>query len=143
VLVNELMKDKVATARISDNLEKALELMKKNKVSSLVVLKKKNVCGIITYIDIAKSATSLGGLRKIKVKSAMPKKLFSIGPRENIMKATELMKKEGIRRLPVIEEGELKGIITSADLMEHQNEIFFRAQRILSLRSNLRDRFSF
>ncbi len=58
------------------------------------------------------------GIKKVLVKDWMTSNPYSIGPKMHITKANELMKEINIRRLPVIENGKLIGILTDGDIRE-------------------------
>ncbi|MEM5805214.1 MAG: CBS domain-containing protein [Candidatus Aenigmatarchaeota archaeon] len=56
-------------------------------------------------------------ISKVKVKDFMTKLVISISPEASLLEAAELMEKYDITRLPVIENGKLKGIISKSDLI--------------------------
>ena len=56
-------------------------------------------------------------ISKIKVKDIMSKSVVSVNPNATLIEAAELMEKYDVNRLPVVEKGKLKGIISKSDLI--------------------------
>jgi CBS domain-containing protein len=67
------------------------------------------------YVDFKKE---LGRISKTEVKNMMSKKVVCISPEANLFEAAEMMEKNDVNRLPVIENGKLIGIIARADLIK-------------------------
>jgi len=75
------------------------------------------VVGMITDRDICMAAYTCGApLHASSVGRHMSRTVFSIGAKAETAKAAELMKTRKIRRLPVVENGRLVGIVTLSDL---------------------------
>lgn len=66
------------------------------------------------HLDVKKH---LEQLSKIRVKDFMAKNIISVSPNESIIEAANLLEKHSIDRLPVIENGNLVGIISRCDLI--------------------------
>ncbi len=54
----------------------------------------------------------------MQVKNQMAKKVVTISPDTGILRAIEIMHEKSIRHLPVVEEGELVGLVTEGDLRQ-------------------------
>jgi len=75
------------------------------------------VVGMITDRDVCMAAYTCGApLHATSVGRHMSRTVFSIGAKADTSKAAELMKARKIRRLPVVENGRLVGIVTLSDL---------------------------
>jgi len=102
----------LTTAKISD----AIELMKTHRVGGLPVVDEENrVWAIVTERDIASIFT-----RKIsgaKVADVMSKKVVTAKPETSIFEAEKTMIQHGFRRLPIVRNGKLSGIITVMDIL--------------------------
>jgi acetoin utilization protein AcuB len=95
----------------------------------LLVLRNKRVVGIITDRDIRRAlpsaATSLAKweipalLEKITAKELMHAPVYTVLETASVSYAAEQMLKRQISCLPVLDGEELKGIITSSDLLRH------------------------
>ncbi|MDD5417718.1 MAG: CBS domain-containing protein [Candidatus Nanoarchaeia archaeon] len=100
------------------NAKEAAKIMIKNHVGSLVVAKNKKLMGIITEKDMLnKLIANAKSPEKVLVKDIMTKKPISIGRRTDIAEALDLMIRNDFRRLPVVENNSLVGIITEKDLL--------------------------
>lgn len=106
---------------IDDNisLKEAAKLMSGKNVGCLTVMKKNKVIGIITEKDVMKNVSKLGS----RVSEIMSKNVLTIGKNDSIEEAAELMAEKKIKRLPVVDKGELIGIITATDILAHCEDI--------------------
>lgn len=128
MLVGKHMKTNVITVRPEDPMRLAMELMKKNRIRQLPVLKGRKVVGIITDRDLreasASTATSLSVwelnylLDRIKVSELMTREVITISPEATVEEAARIIHDRKIGSLPVVEGDRLVGIITEADLLE-------------------------
>jgi CBS domain-containing protein len=123
--IREIMRP-ARTILTGATVKEAARLMHKHRIGSLIVVdeKKKKVAGIITERDVMGKVTAENKLpSKVKVDDIMTKKVFSISPDSLIDDAVYLLIEHKIKKLPVVENGELVGIITSTDLMTHSSEV--------------------
>jgi signal-transduction protein with cAMP-binding, CBS, and nucleotidyltransferase domain len=94
----------------------AARMMKERARGSLVVVDDRKPIGIITERDLVRRIIAEDKSTATKVGDIMSEPLISVGPEATVSSAANVMYKNGIRRLPVIEEGRLLGIVTSTDL---------------------------
>lgn len=99
-------------------LREAAKIMSLKQIGSLIFISDEKIKGILTDTDLVRNFSSTG-----KVSGVMSKNVISIGSNENIEKAAELMRKNAIKRLPVLENGKLVGIITITELIAHSDEL--------------------
>lgn len=103
---------------------KAVKLMIKNKIGSLVVKKNNELKGIITEWDILWALSKKRNLEGIKVGEIMSKRVVTISPSKDLYDAIIKMKKNGVRRLPVVEKGKVIGLITWKDIIKIAPTLF-------------------
>ncbi len=106
------------------NLKQAAQIMSNRNIGSLIVLNKNKIVGIVTETDIMKNISSLGK----KISSVMSKKVLTIEHKESLDNAALLMTQSKIKRLPIVNDGRLVGIITATDIIANSdvlNEDFF------------------
>jgi CBS domain-containing protein len=116
-LVKELMSRKVNTIEENKSVYQAARIMAKERKGCVVVVKKGKPVGIITDSDILEKVISKGkDPKKIKVKDIMSSPIITISPNENVAEAARLMRKNLIKRIPVVEKGKLVGIISDSDI---------------------------
>jgi CBS domain-containing protein len=114
--LSEIMTRKVITLGISERVEEALRLMVKYDIGSIVVMDKERPVGIITERDITRAALRGDSMLRIPARSLMSRPLETVTPGTEIRRTFELMLKLGVRRLPVVEDGRLVGLVTEKDL---------------------------
>ena len=95
----------------------AAQIMVQHDIGSVVVVDGRNPVGIITERDITKQFIKGDDVLKQAVKSVMSRSIITAPPTMSIQDAFELMLKNKIRRLPIVENNDLVGIVTTKDLM--------------------------
>jgi CBS domain-containing protein len=118
MLVRELMKEEVITVDPELPLFEAAKAMGKNRVGCVVVTEKRKVVGILTERDVLlKVVAEKKDVSKVKAKDVMSSPVITISPDEELDEAISKFSELRIRRLPVVENQNLVGIITSADII--------------------------
>jgi CBS domain-containing protein len=111
MLVRDHMVTDVVCVEIPGNRDDVLRILKRTGISGVPVIKDGELVGIITRKDLLRKAeeTQLGLL--------MTSNPVVIRPDAPISEAAQLMIRHNIRRLPVVEDGSMIGIISVADLV--------------------------
>jgi CBS domain-containing protein len=95
----------------------AAKMMASENRGSIVVLDNTNPTAIVTERDLFKKVMAIGLLPKdVLVRDIISSPLISASPEQSLKSAGKLMTEKEIRRLPVIENNKLVGILTAADL---------------------------
>lgn len=126
--IGRIMHTDLITVSPQTTLVEAKELVEKNQIDHLLVVDdEKKLVGIVSDRDLkqywASPATSLSKnelnylLHKVLVSMVMIKTVVTIPTNSTIERAALVMQQNRISALPVMEDGELAGIITSADVM--------------------------
>jgi len=98
--------------------KKAAELMDKHDISCLVVVSYGNPVGIVTERDMLRRVLlQKRDLGKTRVGNIMSAPLIASNPQADIRDAIRLMNERRIKKLPVIEEGQLVGLVSLTDVM--------------------------
>jgi len=109
------MTKNVITIDASKTVIEAADLMSQNNVGDLVVMDKDAPVGIVTERDLVRRVLAERKSLNIKVSEVMTTPLRVIDPEAPLKEAARIMVNKGIRRLPVIKDNKLVGIITTAD----------------------------
>ena len=109
--VRDVMTPTVHTIGPSDSVGAAREMLDRYEIDQLVVVQNKNVVGIAADRDLQKYPDDA------KVTSAMVRHVTTIGSDATLRKAAGLMTGHAIGSLPVVDDGHLVGIVTTADLL--------------------------
>jgi CBS domain-containing protein len=126
-MVEEIMTKNPITVPASGLLPKAARVLLENKITAIpVVDDNRTMVGIITTSDIFRFIMAeLPDLKlDLRAREFMTSHVVTLGPDDSLLEAHRLMGAERIRALPVVEDGELKGIITRTDLLSNDNSRF-------------------
>ncbi|HID42210.1 MAG TPA: CBS domain-containing protein [Archaeoglobaceae archaeon] len=116
--VKEIMTREVCTSKKDVSLLTASRKMIRFGVGSIVVIEDHKALGIVTERDILVKVVAKNKVpSKVKLEDIMSYPLITVTPNTSIREASEIMKKKNIRRLPVVENGDLAGIITDNDIL--------------------------
>ena len=99
------------------SVREAAKIMSNRNIGSLIVLENNKIVGIITERDIMKNASCLGK----KISSVMSKNVVTVDHNESLENASLIMTERKIKRLPVVDNGKLVGIITATDIIANSD----------------------
>ncbi|MFH1787695.1 MAG: CBS domain-containing protein [archaeon] len=136
IIVADLMTKEPIVIKPDANLLDCAKKMVKKRVGSLPIINKKRLVGFISEKDILwalikKSKRELSSIRAIEVS---PKKIATIKPSATIEQVINKMKRLKFERLPVIQEGELVGMITFRDILSFNPEFYPELEEFAQIR---------
>ena len=117
--VKDLMTKNVVTIDAEKTVVEAAVLMSEKDIGDLVVMEGNTPVGIITERDIVRRVLAERKPVSTKVSKVMTTPLKVIDPDAPIKEAARRMVNRKIRRLPVIKDNKLVGILTAADFARH------------------------
>ena len=107
----------------SASVVEAARLMREGDIGSLPITDDEKLVGMITDRDITTRVVAEGSDPKVtSVSDVYSRDLISVEPDEGIEEALRLMAHHQVRRLPVVENGRLVGIVAQADIALTENE---------------------
>jgi CBS domain-containing protein len=111
MIVKDYMTSDVVHVEIPGNRDDVLKILKRTGISGVPVIKNKKIVGIITRKDLLRKPeeTQLGLL--------MTAKPITIESDMEIIEAARILVKQRIRRLPVVEDNQLIGLLSVADIV--------------------------
>ena len=111
MVVKDYMTSDVVHVEFPGNRDDVLKILKRTGISGVPVIKHKKIVGIITRKDLLRKPeeTQLGLL--------MTSKPLTIAPDADVSEAARILVTKKIRRLPVVEDGHLLGLLSVADLI--------------------------
>ena len=116
MLVKEVMVTDVKMITKGSTIKDVGKKLTDLRIGSLIVVdSEQKVLGIITESDVIKNLVS-GKPLTTKVEMCMTKKVYFVKPDDNIHEAVDLMMEKRIKKLPVIKDGQLVGIISATDI---------------------------
>ncbi len=115
--VRDLMTSNPVRLPANTPIREAAKRMRENNIGDVVVEKDGKLCGIVTDRDIVVRAIAQGmDVETTNLESICSKDITSVSPDQTSDDAVRLMREKSIRRLPVIENGKVVGIISLGDL---------------------------
>jgi CBS domain-containing protein len=96
----------------------ALRTMIDRDIGSVVVAEGESAVGVFTERDLTRRILDDSNLLDRKVGEVMSSPVTTIGPDEEVVFVFRLMNEKGIRRLPVVQDDRLVGIVTERDLLQ-------------------------
>jgi CBS domain-containing protein len=109
--VRDLMRKRVAYVTVPGTREDVLEVFRQKHVSGVPVVKEGKVIGVVTRQDLLRNPN------EEQLALLMTRNPVTIAPDTTLKDAAKLLRDYGIRRLPVVEDGQLVGIVTVADFI--------------------------
>lgn len=118
MLVKEIMTEEVKTVSSKSTIQEAAKTMSEYGIGCLIVIDRSNLAGIITERDILRKVVSQDKLpSEIPVSKIMTKEVVVVGPDATIEDAADAMTERKIKRLPVVSDDRLVGIVTAVDIV--------------------------
>ncbi len=115
--VRDVMTPSVRTVSPPQSLVEAAELMKGEDVGSVPVVEEGRLTGIVTDRDIVTRAVAeRRNPQTVKVSEVASRELVTVEPEQDLDEALALMADHQVRRLPVVEAGQLVGMLAQADV---------------------------
>ncbi len=116
--LRDIMTDSVITIKESQTVQEAAELMSQYNIGSIPVVNNSGqMAGIITDRDITLRTTAQGENPQTPVSEVMTAQTIVKGtPDMDVHHAADLMAQQQIRRLPVVENGQVVGMVALGDI---------------------------
>jgi CBS domain-containing protein len=122
--VEEIMAKEVIVISPNADVDEALELMMHHHLNGVVVAEEREVRGILTETDFLRKVHGDFDALKSKVRDVMTAPTLTVQSSATVLSVIRLMLKRGIRKIPVVKNGELVGIVSFTDMFKLFNKIF-------------------
>ena len=118
-LVKKLINRPCITINEDSNVDDLVKILKKNRVGCAVVISDKldYPVGIISERDLIGNYNKIINEKNVKVREVMTKKIISCNKNASSKELMELMSKNKIRHIPIIEDSKLLGIVSIGDVV--------------------------
>ncbi len=134
ILARDIMSRPVETIEINASVIDAVVKMNKSKHGSIIVTAKEKLIGIVTERDILERIVErFLDPRETKVSEIMSSPVVTIPPDISIEEAAKVMTEKNIKKLPVMENDRLVGIVTSMDLVKAGPRLLVMLEDLLRL----------
>jgi CBS domain-containing protein len=121
--VRDAMTEEPRSIGKSVSVVEAARLMREQDIGSLPITDDEKLVGMITDRDITTRVVAEAADPKMtSVEDVYSRGLISVEPDKDLEEALRLMARHQVRRLPVVENGRLVGIVAQADIALKENE---------------------
>ena len=122
--VQEVMTRNPLSLKASSSVMEAARRMRDSNIGDVIVTDESgNVCGIVTDRDLVVRAIASGqDPKNTKIESVCSRDITVLKPTQTTQEAVKLMKEKAIRRLPVVDGGDIVGVVSLGDLATHLDE---------------------
>ena len=124
--VREVMQSPVVCVGPGQSVEAAAKVFERYNIGALPVCTTQGMlCGMLTDRDLVIRCLAMGKLPSATcVREIMTKQVISVGPDMDASVAAHLMGRKRVRRLPVVERGKVKGILSLDDLAANEQNAY-------------------
>lgn len=126
IKASNMMTKEVITVTPNSSIREAAGLVTSKSVSCLVVVDKENPIAVVSERDIINGVLA----KKTKVGEVMDKKFPMVNPETPFYEVNKMLREDGIKRFPVVDNGKVVGIITETDIIEATRD-FTRFHQIM------------
>jgi CBS domain-containing protein len=133
LLVKDVMNKNVVVAKPIVTLREAAKVMGEMNMGSLVIMEEDKIVGIVTSTDILKAIGEGKDPDKVTISEIATKSVITIQADEPLEKAVDIMVKNKIKKLPVLMNEKLVGIITVSDIAIVEPKIVASIASLISL----------
>ena len=119
IRIDKIMNNSIVSVDSSVSATDAAKMMEDTNVGAVIVLENGSPIGIVTDRDFAIKITAHSYPIDTPVRRIMSSPLISIDSSSDLWTASDLMSSRNVRKLPVIDDDKVVGIITSSDIVKH------------------------
>lgn len=134
MLVKDVMNKNVVVAKSNATIREAAKVMNKFRIGSLIVLKEEAIAGIVTERNVLTAVASGKDTDSTAIEEIMTKKVVTVDPDQTVEAAVDLMIQNKIKKLPVVEDNKLKGIITASDIVVVEPKLIASVANLISMK---------
>lgn len=137
--IRELMTDSVIRIRAEETVEVAARTMARYNIGAAPVCTVGgNLCGMVTDRDLVTRCLAAGkNPAATKVREVMTSALVTAEPEMEVSAAAHLMGRKQIRRLPVVENGKLCGMVSLGDMAVREDSSYDASDALSMISSNV------
>lgn len=123
--VHSLMTKNIVVANLNHKLSQVQELFLNHNVHHLPVVYDDKLIGIISSTDLFRHYAEKGQLDdSVSIEEVMTRRPVHLAPNDPIKKAAQIFTENSFHALPVVEEGEVVGMVTNNDLVRYLHAVY-------------------
>jgi CBS domain-containing protein len=119
--LKQIINDSVLSVNSSVPAHEAAKLMEESPIGAIIVLENQIPAGLVTHKDLTIKIIAHSFPSDTPIRRIMSTPLISITPQTDMQTAAKLMSSRKIRKLPIIENDEVKGMIVASEISHIEN----------------------
>jgi len=124
--LRKIMVENVITVEPDDSVQRAADLMNLHEISSLIVVNSEKPVGIVTERDMLNRVINESRVpAKTRIADIMSKPVVTASPNMRAGDAAKLMLEHNVKKLPIVENGRLVGLVSLTDLLRCEGVVQF------------------
>ncbi len=131
MLLKEIMQKRIVTLSPEATVREAAKKMKDYRVGYLLVTNGESLKGCVTDRDLVLWLAGGKNPDEVRVDSIMQSNVVTAEPETDVYEASKIMARKKIRRLPIVEDGRLRGLVSISDIasiVEEEVDNFFHVE---------------
>ncbi|MBD0330502.1 MAG: CBS domain-containing protein [Thermoleophilia bacterium] len=124
--IGDVMTLRVVAVRPRETVQVAIARMLEENVGSVAVCEDGRLVGIFTERDVLRLAGQEGGIGEALLEDVMTRRPVTVTPEDDVVDAARLMGERRIRHLPVVQDGNVCGVIGIRDVLRTLVERLWR-----------------
>jgi CBS domain-containing protein len=120
--VKDIMTKNVITIGVDKTVFEAAELMTSKSIGCLVIVDNEVPVGMVTERDFLRRIVAKRASLDAKISEIMSKSLITVDPEASVKEAAQLMAANKIRRLPVVKQNKIVGIVVASDFVRQMGK---------------------
>ncbi len=139
--IKDIMTQSVVSIAPNESVEVAARTMARHNIGALPVCNGGKLCGMLTDRDIVTRCLAANRLPgETQVRQVMTEQVTAVQPDMQTGAAAHLMGRLQIRRLPVVENGKLCGMVSLGDMAVREETVLDAGDALADVSSNISDR---
>lgn len=134
LFVRQVMSRRIITSKPDLTLKEASKIMGESHIGSLIITENEKIVGIVTNSDIMRAIGNDKDPETTLVREVMSRDVKVVEPDKSLEDAVKIMVDNKIKKLPVVENEKLVGIITASDIAVVQPRLIASIASLLSIR---------
>ena len=120
--IAKILKDKggsIIAASPSQTVAEVIALLCAHRIGAVIVMEDGAVAGVLSERDVVRGLNELGAaILQRPAREIMTTEVITVAPSESVTAALSRMTRRRIRHLPVIDGGEVRGVVSIGDLVK-------------------------
>ena len=124
--IADVMSLRLVTVRPEETVQVAIARMLEENVGGVVVCNGDRLAGIFTERDVLRLVGGGDHFAELRVADVMTREVITVGPDDEVVEAARLMGERQVRHLPVVQDGNVLGLVGIREALRSLLEILWR-----------------